>query len=129
MVVIGLQLFKGDPNNENLTKLEHTHSYIHTQKEFAIAIISPYSFSSQGKIKMSSSSEALPPQATEGCLRGKGVWGTSPSDTLPLPQTSPDTQVQHVVLRWALFENEQLDHCQTASDIYVTILFMAFNLI
>ena len=28
MVVIGLQHFKGDPNNENLTKLEHT--YIHT---------------------------------------------------------------------------------------------------
>ena len=26
-VVIGLQLFKGDPNNENLTKLEHTHPY------------------------------------------------------------------------------------------------------
>ena len=26
LVVIGLQLFKGDLNNENLTKLEHTHT-------------------------------------------------------------------------------------------------------
>ena len=32
LVPIGLQLFKGDLNNENLTKLEHTHThpYIHT---------------------------------------------------------------------------------------------------
>ena len=31
LVVIGL--FKGDPNNENLTKLEHTHTYmpLHTE--------------------------------------------------------------------------------------------------
>ena len=49
LVVIGLQLFKGDQNNKNLTKLQLTHTYIHihTQKEFAIAI-SPYCFSSQG---------------------------------------------------------------------------------
>ena len=28
MVVIRLQLFKGEPNNKNLTKLEHTHAQI-----------------------------------------------------------------------------------------------------
>ena len=33
MVVIGLQLFKGDPNKENLTKLEHVYIYTYTYAE------------------------------------------------------------------------------------------------
>ena len=48
--VIGLQLFKGDPNNENLAKLEHTihtHTHTHTQKEFAIAN-PPIAFQAKG---------------------------------------------------------------------------------
>ena len=47
LVVIKFQLFKGDPNNENLIKLEHTnidtHTPTHTQKKFAVAI-SPFAF-------------------------------------------------------------------------------------
>ena len=39
LVVIGLPLFKGDPNNENLTKLEHTHihTHIHTHRRNALS--------------------------------------------------------------------------------------------
>ena len=33
LVVIGLQLFKGDPNNKNPTKLEHVYTYIHQHTE------------------------------------------------------------------------------------------------
>ena len=59
LVVIRLQLFKGDPNNENLTKLEHTHTYIHTYTytytsthwRNSLLQYPPYCLSSQGDKK------------------------------------------------------------------------------
>ena len=37
LVVIGL--FKGDPNNKNLTKLEHTYIHTHTHRQICYGII------------------------------------------------------------------------------------------
>ena len=50
LVVIGLKLFKGDPNKENLTKLEHTHvhtHYIHTYRWIRYRKI-PHCFQARG---------------------------------------------------------------------------------
>ena len=50
LVVIELRLFKGDPDNKILTKLEHTHSHTrtHTHTQIWYRNIPMYCFSSQG---------------------------------------------------------------------------------
>ena len=48
LVVIGLQLFKGDPNNENLTKLEHTHTHTYTTRRNSLSQYPPTSFQVRG---------------------------------------------------------------------------------
>ena len=47
LVVIERQLFKGDPNNENLTKVEHTYTYI-TYRRNSLSRYPPIALQARG---------------------------------------------------------------------------------
>ena len=48
LVGIRLQLFKEDPNNENLTNLEHTHTYTPTHRQNSLSQYPPIAFQARG---------------------------------------------------------------------------------